>query len=98
MNKTMFQTLAAVAIFLSISLRSSAGPDSEDGFQGRIALSHDGNYNDEDDWGAFPVAIAILQYRNGGVGRTTLALRIDGVQQGDEWRAPISIACRPGAT
>ena len=30
------------------------------GFQGRIALSHDGNFNDEDDWGAFPVAIAIL--------------------------------------
>jgi len=27
---------------------------------GRIALSHDGNFNDEDDWGAFPVAIAIL--------------------------------------
>ncbi len=30
------------------------------GFQGRIALSHDGNFNDEDDWGAFPVVIAIL--------------------------------------
>jgi hypothetical protein len=35
-------------------------PDDNAGFRGRIALSHDGNFNDEDDWGAFPVAIAIL--------------------------------------
>ena len=38
----------------------SAKPYGAGGFQGRIALSHDGNFNDEDDWGAFPVAIAIL--------------------------------------
>ncbi|MEM1061071.1 MAG: hypothetical protein AAGJ97_01960, partial [Planctomycetota bacterium] len=29
-------------------------------FTGRIAFSSDGNFNDEDDWGAFPVAVAIL--------------------------------------
>ncbi len=29
-------------------------------FKGRIAFSSDGNYNDEDDWGAFPVAVAML--------------------------------------
>lgn len=29
-------------------------------FRGRIAFSSDGNFNDEDDWGAFPVAAAIL--------------------------------------
>ena len=37
-----------------------SGTESGGGFRGRIALSHDGNFNDEDDWGAFPVAIAIL--------------------------------------
>jgi len=45
---------------LLISARSHAEPYSAGGFQGRIALSHDGNFNDEDDWGAFPVVIAIL--------------------------------------
>jgi len=40
----------------------AAGAQPFDGqlFHGRIALSHDGNFNDEDDWGAFPVVIAIL--------------------------------------
>jgi hypothetical protein len=36
------------------------GPFHGANFKGRIAFSSDGNYNDEDDWGAFPVAIAIL--------------------------------------
>jgi len=43
--------------------RSRRGPPlpySGSTFKGRILFSHDGNYNDEDDWGAFPVAIAIL--------------------------------------
>jgi hypothetical protein len=38
----------------------SSLPYSGSTFKGRILLSHDGNYNDQDDWGAFPVAIAIL--------------------------------------
>jgi len=41
---------------------SLKNPELFDGksFQVRIAFSSDGNYNDEDDRGAFPVAIAIL--------------------------------------
>jgi len=41
-------------------LHSFSGPFDGRTFKGRIAFSSDGNYNDEDDWGAFPVAIAIL--------------------------------------
>ncbi len=37
-----------------------SGPFDGRNFKGRIAFSSDGNYNDEDDWGAFPVAIAML--------------------------------------
>lgn len=36
------------------------GPFDGKVFRGRIAFSSDGNYNDEDDWGAFPTAMAIL--------------------------------------
>ncbi len=52
---------AATFIFLSVSM-AWAFPRPFDGqnFKGRIAFSSDGNYNDEDDWGAFPVAAAIL--------------------------------------
>ncbi len=60
MNRTLLQSLAVLSLLLSIAVRSQAEPYREGGFQGRIALSHDGNFNDEDDWGAFPVAIAIL--------------------------------------
>jgi hypothetical protein len=60
MRRTLLQSLAAFGLLLSMSLRSQAEPYSGGGFQGRIALSHDGNFNDEDDWGAFPVAVAIL--------------------------------------
>jgi len=41
-------------------LDARSGPFDGKNFKGRIAFSSDGNYNDEDDWGAFPVAIAIL--------------------------------------
>jgi hypothetical protein len=37
-----------------------SGPFDGKSFKGRIAFSSDGNYNDEDDWGAFPAAAAIL--------------------------------------
>lgn len=59
MNKPTFVTLAIVSL-LSIAWSSQARPYGPDGFQGRIGLSHDGNFNDEDDWGAFPVMLAIF--------------------------------------
>lgn len=56
--------IAAVAAIListyTNSLIGHSGPFDGKNFKGRIAFSSDGNYNDEDDWGAFPVAIAIL--------------------------------------
>ena len=52
---------AVILIFLSASnLYPNSGPFDGKNFKGRIAFSSDGNYNDEDDWGAFPVAIAML--------------------------------------
>jgi hypothetical protein len=59
-KSTLLPSLAAFSLLLSIPLRAQAEPYSAGGFQGRIALSHDGNFNDEDDWGAFPVVIALL--------------------------------------
>ena len=60
MNGTVLRSIAVVSVLLSTTLPSPAEPYGANGFQGRIALSHDGNFNDEDDWGAFPVTIAIL--------------------------------------
>ena len=52
---------AAILIHFSAQcLWSQSVPFDGKNFKGRIAFSSDGNYNDEDDWGAFPVAIAIL--------------------------------------
>lgn len=51
----------AILIFVYTSnLFAHSGPFDGRNFKGRIAFSSDGNYNDEDDWGAFPVAIAML--------------------------------------
>jgi hypothetical protein len=44
----------------TVEAQTSTLPYGGSTFKGRILLGHDGNYNDEDDWGAFPVAIAIL--------------------------------------
>ena len=52
--------LAIITHFCASNLQSYPGPFDGKNFKGRIAFSSDGNYNDEDDWGAFPVAIAIL--------------------------------------
>ena len=49
-----------ITLFCTPRLLSHPGPFDARTFQGRIAFSSDGNYNDEDDWGAFPVAVAIL--------------------------------------
>jgi hypothetical protein len=46
--------------FYALKLYPYSGPFDGNNFKGRIAFSSDGNYNDEDDWGAFPVAIAML--------------------------------------
>lgn len=46
--------------FFSSCLCPNPKPFDGKNFEGRIAFSSDGNFNDEDDWGAFPVAIAIL--------------------------------------
>jgi hypothetical protein len=51
---------ALITHFCASNLQSHPGPFDGKSFKGRIAFSSDGNYNDEDDWGAFPVAIAIL--------------------------------------
>jgi hypothetical protein len=59
-KRTLLQSFVVLSLLLPIPGRSQAQPYGANGFQGRIALSHDGNFNDEDDWGAFPVVIAIL--------------------------------------
>ncbi|UCC97543.1 MAG: hypothetical protein JSW66_17075 [Phycisphaerales bacterium] len=51
---------AILVLFSTCSVYSHPGPFDGRDFKGRIAFSSDGNYNDEDDWGAFPVAVAIL--------------------------------------
>ena len=55
------KTVAAVAVLVCTSMPCAyPGPFDGENFKGRIAFSSDGNYNDEDDWGAFPVAVAML--------------------------------------
>jgi hypothetical protein len=58
--KTGGVTAVLIILLWASVLYPHAGPFDGKTFKGRIAFSHDGNYNDEDDWGAFPVAIAIL--------------------------------------
>ncbi len=64
--KSYIQVACATAILIFFSAsnlyssRFIGGPFDGKNFKGRIAFSSDGNYNDEDDWGAFPVAVAML--------------------------------------
>jgi len=64
LGATILILLSASTLYSDPSSTSGVNPHSGpfDGrnFKGRIAFSSDGNYNDEDDWGAFPVAIAML--------------------------------------
>jgi hypothetical protein len=53
-------TFAAVVLLFTLNTYAHPGPFDGREFKGRIAFSSDGNYNDEDDWGAFPIAIAML--------------------------------------
>ena len=57
--KIAFSTAILIFFYLP-NLYGHSGPFDGRNFKGRIAFSSDGNYNDEDDWGAFPVAIAML--------------------------------------
>ncbi|MDO8544246.1 MAG: hypothetical protein Q7S40_27725 [Opitutaceae bacterium] len=52
--------LITLLAFPSLALAASPGPWDGANFKGRIAHSADGNANDEDDWGAFPVAFAMI--------------------------------------
>lgn len=54
-----FLAFAMLALFHSAAM-AHTGPFDGKNFTGRIAFSFDGNFNDEDDWGAFPIAAAIL--------------------------------------
>ena len=61
--KRYTKTACAAAIlmhFFASTVHPHSGPFDGKNFKGRIAFSSDGNYNDEDDWGAFPVAVAML--------------------------------------
>ena len=60
MKKTRPAALIAVYLLLCANLHAQTGPWVDGTLKGRMALSHDGNFNDEDDWGAFPVVIALL--------------------------------------
>jgi hypothetical protein len=53
-------SVVILIFFFPSNLYPNTGPFDGKNFKGRIAFSSDGNYNDEDDWGAFPVAIAML--------------------------------------
>ena len=52
----------AIHIVIAAGTLAWAGPGPFDGktFKGRVAWSCDGNHNDEDDWAASPVALAIF--------------------------------------
>jgi len=61
--KRYWKTACVTAILMHIAasnLYPHSGPFDGQIFKGRIAYSADGNYNDEDDWGASPVALAIF--------------------------------------
>jgi hypothetical protein len=55
----MVRALAAATVLASV-LGAHSGPFDGKRFKGRIAWSSDGNHNDEDDWAASPVALAIF--------------------------------------
>lgn len=52
--------LTVAACLAAASLLAQPGPFDGKTFHGRIAWSADGNHNDEDDWAASPMALAIF--------------------------------------
>ena len=59
-DRAGFRVAYAFALLCVMSACALSGPFDGRTFKGRIAFSSDGNYNDEDDWGAFPIAVAML--------------------------------------
>ena len=53
-------TVVSLVCLSTLAAQAHSGPFDGKTFKGRIAFSSDGNFNDEDDWGAFPIAAAIL--------------------------------------
>ena len=60
MKRVFLNAVLPLNFILCASLQAQTGPWVDGALRGRIALSHDGNFNDEDDWSAFPVVIALL--------------------------------------
>ncbi len=62
MNGGVARTVATILLVVVFArcVDGHTGPFDGADFKGRIAFSSDGNFNDEDDWGALPIAIAIL--------------------------------------
>jgi len=61
--KRCLHVICAMTVLVVVAagnVYANPGPFDGREFKGRIAFSSDGNYNDEDDWGAFPVAVALL--------------------------------------
>jgi hypothetical protein len=52
--------LSAAVLIIHLSVPLHAGPFEGKTFKGRIAYSSDGNHNDEDDWAASPMVLAIF--------------------------------------
>ena len=55
-----FTQLVCAAVLLGSYTVLQAGPFEGKTFKGRIAYSADGNHNDQDDWAASPMAVAIF--------------------------------------
>lgn len=60
MTPLSFQLLIVIFLFFHLQAWSFQNPWIEGNFEGRIAYSADGNYNDEDDWAASAVALSII--------------------------------------
>src|ERR671925_499489 len=58
-TRLSFQLILCLSL-AGITLFAQTGPFDGKTFKGRIAWSADGNHNDEDDWAASPVALAIF--------------------------------------
>ena len=59
-SKRAFRRAGLLSLLAAASLLAQSGPFDGKSFHGRIAWSADGNHNDEDDWAASPVALAIF--------------------------------------
>ena len=59
--KTNFWLFVMLGSLCILPLAADPAPFDGKTFHGRIAYSADGNHNDEDDWAASPVALAIFE-------------------------------------